>query len=375
MKKTGESIFQKAIDSMWLEWYKKEMIKFLLEKNFNPEEYENTLKNLKYLENNSEFLDIKNSFPISNWLYILLDHLEKEEYKYWIDKYGHLMVIKFPNKNKIIIEGDYWFNSSSLRKIFADKNYTTQILKNHWVRVPDEMLLMKKDDLYCEYIDNYENYIKAQIKNLWGYPVIVKPIDQSLWKWVQKIFNEDWLLEFLDYFNNEQKLSNLYVIQKFISGADHRILYLDWEIVVAYKRENVSIIWDGVDTIIDIIRESDFNISDKVVMEKYLKTRKIDINRILWKWEKIEVLPTANISTGWEASVVILSKEDIDFIKNIANIFWATYFWIDIITTWSIADWTVIEINGAPWIGWISKILPWFKEKFANIIWNKIKNT
>ena len=145
--------------------------------------------------------------------------------------------------------------------------------------------------------------------------------------------------------------------------------------MVAYKRENVSITWDGANTILDIIREADFNITDKVVMEKYLKTKKVDINSILWKWEKIEVLPTANISTGWEASVVNLSNEDIDFIRDIANIFWATYFWIDIITTWSIADWTVIEINGAPWIGWISKILPWFKKKFANIIWNKVKNT
>lgn len=340
--------------------------------NMSFDSDENMLKkisSLKRLENKDELL--KKGTTIKHGIFILLDILEKEWYPYRIEEYWYLIAINFSNgKRKLIYDSDYWFNSSSIRRIFKDKIYTTKILRHYGEKVADDMLVVKESSA----VSNESNNIQACLEfaeKVW-YPLIFKPNNGSRGEWVKKIFSQKQLLQELKLYNNDNK-DWFFLLQQYLPGTEYRAIYLDGEVLVAYKREPISIKWDGTSSIKELISIYQYDVFLEEI-KKYLTDQEVSLDTVLTLGEEISLLPTANVSMWWKVSVVPLSEEDIVFIKKIADIFWANYFWIDIISEWSIAEGTVLEINGAPGIAWISSVLPWFQEKFATIIRNKIKN-
>lgn len=367
---------------MWLEnlWGSNENKKEQLRKEETKQELLENIKTkdhpevseLKYLQNKDELLALWEKFKITHWVSSLINFLEQEKYEYFIDEYGFVAQVKFWDKVKNIFWHDYWFNNSSSLKLFSDKVYTNKILRRNWIKCPKELFLMKKDNPIFISNWDYYNSIENFVSEI-GFPLIVKPIDQSRGKWVEKIFNKQELDIFLEIFNNDQKIWEKYVIQEFISGSDYRIVYLAWEILIAYKREAVSITWDGNKSIKQLLLKQ--NIPEKIFPHilEYLSQKEIKTSHILKTWENLELLPVSNISTWWVATIHNLSSQDIDFVKKIPKILWSEYFWLDVITDSHIEDWAVIEVNGTPWVAGVFSQHPELKKDYFTKIWKQFK--
>lgn len=376
-KKFNDTFFSKVIDKITWEPFKKlsDVEAFLYNGNTNiteywlsKKEYIEKIKSLKYLKNKDEILSSNNY--IKNWIFILLDELEKNGCYYWIDKYWFNATIELPNwEKKLIYSWDYWFNSSVIRRIFEDKIYTSQILRNAWFKVANDMLVVKNKSIFSSSQNWIDACLEFASKN--NYPLIFKPNNWSLWAWVQKIFNSKQLLNTLNQYNNNNN-SWLFLLQEYVPWNDYRVIYLDLKILVAYKRVHAKINGNWKNTIKELIYLNNYNQIEKQVKE-YLESQSINLDNILQNWEILELLPTANIATMGTVEEVNFDEEDRKFIESVAKTFNANYFWIDILATKKLSQWLILEINNWPITTWISKSSPWFKELFAKTIFERIK--
>ena len=355
---------QKNKDSR--EWW--EIFNNVLDCWLTYEEYKEKINSLKFLKNKSEVL--KNKYWIKHGIFILLDELEKEELTYTIDEYWFIITIELPNgKNKIIYNSDYWFDNSTLRRIFEDKIYTSKILRNNNFKVADDMLVVKESSSYSNSKNNIKACLDFAKKN--GYPLIFKPNDGSLWQWITKIFNEEQLYKTIKEFN--VNWSGLHLLQKYIPGKDYRVIYLDWEILAAYERIPPQIVWDGINTIKSLVEEKS-QWTDNHKYFEYLKEQWINIESVLPKWEIKNLLPTANVATWWSVRQVTTTQRDKEFLEKVAKTFWSRYFGIDILSEWELADGYILEINKSPITKWISAASEEFRQTYPQKIWSTIKN-
>lgn len=89
------------------------------------------LSNLKFLKNKEYLLStFDDKFNISLSESLLINELEERGIFYSLDNYGYSMRIFCNNWDiKVVNWINYWFNSTSVSKIFIDKILTNQILK------------------------------------------------------------------------------------------------------------------------------------------------------------------------------------------------------------------------------------------------------
>ena len=369
----NKEFWPKAVD--YITWQKNkdshawwEIFNNVLDCWLTDEEYKEKINSLKFLKNKSEVL--KNKYWIKHGIFILLDELEKEELRYTIDEYWFIITIELPNgKNKIIYNSDYWFDNSTLRRIFEDKIYTSKILRNNNFKVADDMLVVKESSSYSNSKNNIKACLDFAKKN--GYPLIFKPNNGSLWQWITKIFNEEQLYKTIKEFN--VSWSGLHLLQKYIPGKDYRVIYLDWEILAAYERIPPQIVWDGINTIKSLVEEKS-QWTDNHKYFEYLKEQWINIESVLPKWEIKNLLPTANIATWWSVRQVTTTQRDKEFLEKVAKTFWSRYFGIDILSEWELADGYILEINKSPITKWISAASEEFRKTYPQKIWSTIKN-
>lgn len=337
-------------------------------------DYYNKIKGLNFLKNKTDFLDEENSFKIHNNLLPIIDNLEEDWFSYTIEKYWHLMIINLPNwKNKIIFWWDYWLNSSVVRRVFDDKIFSNFILNSEDIKTPNEKLIIREDSVFSNKWNKINDALVFSDK-LW-FPLIIKPFEWSHWDWVYKIFNKIQLNDFLEKFNNWDLYDwDKLIIQEFIRWNDCRVLFLNWEILAAYKRTPPEVVWDWNSTIYSIIRSITDDISEIEKIKEFLEMSWIKLDGVLSKNEKVEISATANISTWWSAEKILFDYEDLEFCKKISNTTGANYFWLDVIFNKKISDWTIIEINKSPWIEWISDVDPDFKREFWKKFIMKLRN-
>ena len=317
---------------------------------------------LNYLTNKSSLM--KSEYQVQHGIWILIDEIEKSQTPYTIDEYWFMLTIHLPNgQNRIIYHADYGFDSSTLRRIFEDKIYTSKILRKNWFLVAEDMLVARENTRYS----NPQNTTSAciQFAEKYGYPLIFKPNDGSLWSWVSKIFDKNQLLATLSHFNQSNK--GMHLLQTYIPGRDYRVLYLDGEILVAYERIPPTITGDGENTIKNLI-EKDFPTINQKKVEHYLETQGINTEAILGKNKTLPLLPTANIATWGTIREIKHTDHDTIFLRKIAAAFWARYFWIDIISEGELADGYILEINKSPITKWICEYSPAFKNLFSTKI-------
>lgn len=375
ISKTFHDIFfSKGIDLLTWESFKKssEIENFFYNKRTNnnkteywlsKEEYRDKISSLKFLKNKNEILS--SDHFIKNGIFILLDEFEKKWCSYWIDTYGFHATLELSDwENRLIYSGDYWFNSSVIRRIFEDKIYTSQILRNAWFKVANDMLVVKDTSNFSSETNGKNACFEFASKN--KYPLIFKPNNWSLWVWVQKIFNSKQLLNALNQYNNNEN-SWLFLLQEYISWNDYRVIYLDWKILVAYRRIFPQIKGNWQNNIKELLSLNNYHQIEKQV-KIYLESQNVSIENILQDGEILEILPTANIATMWQGEEIDFDEEDRKFIDRIAKTFWANYFGIDILSTGKLSEWIILEINNWPITTWIAKVSSSFKESFAKTI-------
>lgn len=302
---------------------------------------------------------------ISTYIKVLIDLAERDNVKFEIWKSWYHIKLYFGKNIKFIVWTDFWLMNYSLARVFNDKSYTQENLFIEWLNTPKSLFI---------YLKSYDiDEIFSFINILW-YPFILKPNDQRGWNWVYKIFDEKQFVKIFDMIQNDW-LSNKYIIQEYLEWDEYRLIYLDWEIVLWYKKIPLTIIWDWEKTILELVSTIwiDEEIKERCYSHVLLQSKKIW--DILERWEIIQILPVSNIWSWWKPQKINISRNDLTFMKRISSIFWAAYFWIDIISKWDIVNWKIIEINASPTFVWYFSYYPEEVSCFYNKVWIYMKKS
>lgn len=324
---------------------------------------------LRYLINKNQFI-WWSSFPFSQWLLPIINALEADCHHYTIDQYWYYLRTTLPNGSiKTFYGYDYGLNRSDAHRVFDDKIICWKILEQAGINTPPSLLLVAT---YSTFSNESNNRTSAHIfAKKYGFPLIIKPINGRQWRGVAKITTLESLNHHIDILN-EKGGSPYCMIQPCIPWDDIRVIYFDNTIELAYKRIPASIVWDGIRTIEQLIQDQSLQEYIPAIQD-YISIYGYRLYDILKIGDSLQVLPTANISTWWTAQLVKVSKNDHIFIQHIAHTLWVRYFWADIITTGSLDEGTVIELNKMPWFTGANKVQVWFSDQLGIKIWNSLK--
>lgn len=205
------------------------------------------------------------------------------------------------------LEGQWvnMINDSASRFLAKDKFLSLQKLASNSIPVPKTILL--------KWIPNIE-FIEEQL----NYPIILKKIEGSHWKWIIKVNNREDLEDIIEMLSDSLSMLNKNVIlQEFI-----------WEKV--WQDLRLFIIWW----------------------------------RIAWamlrKWKAWDF--KSNYS-GWGDVFIHKPTEQEEIIAlNAANIIWLDIAWIDILFDKN-NGYKICEVNASPWFEWLEKAT------WLNIAW------
>lgn len=345
-------------------------VDYLTKNNITWSDYQQWLWSLKHLTNKIDFLDIENSFVITQGLMNIIDSIENDGYPYTIDRYGYYMRIKLPNgRSRQVFFFDYGINkSTSLQRCFDDKVICWKILESEGISTPKSFLLIKADSNFSDKKNNIESAIRFA-NNVW-YPLIIKPTNWYEWRGVKKVINQQHLIDEIDLFNNGYWEGDKLMIQEFVEWKDIRVIFLNWKIELAFQRVHAFVIWDWVKKLSNLINSENLNANKEMILH-YLIWDWKSLDYIPKKDEIVQYVPTANLSTWWTAINFDFDDNDVEFMAGMASKLWARYFGADILTKWKISEWTVLEINEMPWTNDITK--PWFGKAFGEKIRKIIK--
>ncbi|MBI5139015.1 cyanophycin synthetase [Candidatus Nomurabacteria bacterium] len=141
-----------------------------------------------------------------------------------------------------------------------------------------------------------------------GYPAIVKPNSKSQGSNVSLVRNSEELISALKKIFKDD---NVALVEKYLPGRDYRVVVLDNKIISAYERVSLSVVGDGKNSILKLLKEKQkkfikdgrdtkINFSDIRIKNK-LKHLGYKFNFVLPKDEKVFLLDNANLSTGGDA--------------------------------------------------------------------------
>ncbi|MFM2047953.1 MAG: hypothetical protein RI955_499 [Bacteroidota bacterium] len=243
--------------------------------------------------------------------------------------------------------------SSIAVEIACDKEDTKNILSAAEIPVPKGLICVDHEDL------------EAAIKKI-GYPIVTKPIDGNHGKGATTdIKNWD---EAVVAFEAAKKYSRKIIVEKFITGFDHRILVINYKFICAAKRTPAAVTGDGKSTIqqlIDKVNEDPrrgyghekvlTSIKVDSFTEKILADKNITLETILPNGEELWLKPTANISTGGTATDVtdLVHPSNVFMCERIARIIGLDICGIDIMasdlsTPLAENGGAILEVNAAP---------------------------
>ncbi|MFN6486589.1 MULTISPECIES: cyanophycin synthetase [unclassified Nostoc] len=269
-------------------------------------------------------------------------------------------LITFKNGNKTFFRNSrFSINSSGSTAIAKDKGVSNFFLNKFGYKVTEGKTFFSEE--LCEEIANSRNidagfYYAKELE----FPVIIKPLNLSQGTFVTKVHNKQ------EYYQAAKKIlqkTSVFIVERFYSGNDYRIVVLDDEVVSAYQRIPLFIMGDGQSTILELMQQKQENFIkngrkeiidfEDYRIKKNLRRRKLNFNTVIPKNNIIYLLDNANLSTGGEA---------VDFTENIHPDFQKLAISItkdmelrlagvDILTndiTSPMEDYTIIEVNSAP---------------------------
>ncbi|MEC7127944.1 MAG: cyanophycin synthetase [Bacteroidota bacterium] len=199
-------------------------------------------------------------------------------------------------------------------EIACDKEETKDLLEQAEVPIP-------KGDII-----RTERGLKEAVDYV-GFPLVIKPVNGNHGRGITTNINS--LDEALIVFKEAKEVSRLVIVEKYITGEDHRLLVINNKLVAAAKRTPAHVIGDGKSTIQELVDEVNKDERRGYGHEKVLT--EIDINSLTLeilkemdmttesvpkKGEMVKLKSTANLSTGGTA-------EDITELIHPYNVFMA----------------------------------------------------
>ena len=243
--------------------------------------------------------------------------------------------------------------SSIAVEIACDKEETKNLLEAAEIPVPRGRICYDEDDL------------KTVIDKI-GYPVVTKPINGNHGKGATTNL-KNWE-EACAGLAAAKKYARAVIVEKFITGYDHRIVVINYKFVAAAKRTPAAVIGDGHKTIQQLIDDVNADPRRGYGHEKVLTSIKVDdftwnmlreknytLETVLAKGEEMWLKPTANISTGGTATDVtdLVHPSNVFMCERIARIIGLDICGIDIMapdlsTPINENGGAILEVNAAP---------------------------
>jgi len=210
-----------------------------------------------------------------------------------------------------------------------------------------------------------EEDLESVIKKI-GYPIVIKPLDGNHGKGAS-INVKTWedAVEGLAY---AKKYSRRVIVEKFITGYDFRVLIIDNKLVAAAKREPAHVKGDGVQTIQQLIDETNKdpkrgygheNVLTQIDVDRdttdLLEKLNYSLDTIPNKGETVYLKSTANLSTGGTSIDVtdMMHPENIFLCERISRVIGLDICGVDIMAenlTQPLKEngGCILEVNAAP---------------------------
>ena len=243
--------------------------------------------------------------------------------------------------------------SSIAVEIACNKEDTKNILEAAEIPVPKGRICTDLDEL------------EAAVNKI-GYPLVTKPINGNHGKGATtNLMTWD---EVLRGYEAAKQYSRKVIVEKFITGHDHRVLIINYKFIAAAKRTPAAVTGDGIHTIQELIDIVNLDPRRGYGHEKVLTSIKVDsftwniltekqltLESLLPDGELLYLKPTANISTGGTATDItdIVHPSNVFMCERIARIIGLDICGIDIMgpdLSTPIAEngGSVLEVNAAP---------------------------
>ncbi len=238
-------------------------------------------------------------------------------------------------------------------EIACDKEETKQLLESYEIPVPKGRVVRSEEGL-------------KDALEVVGYPCVIKPIGGNHGRGAT-IGIKTWE-EAVPALAKAKEISRSVIVERFITGLDHRLLVINHQFVAGAKRTPACVIGDGVHTIRQLADEVNkdprrgyghekvltrIDIDDHT--EKMLARRGMTADSVPPKDEVVYLKATANLSTGGTATDVteVVHPYNVFMAERISRIIDLDICGIDIMTDDITQPLTetggaVLEVNAAP---------------------------
>ena len=251
----------------------------------------------------------------------------------WIRLNKHSLVQLGYGKNQHRIQATVASTTSSIAvEVACDKEETKNLLEASSIPVPRGFVVYDEEDL------------ESAMKKI-GYPVVLKPVGGNHGRGATINVN-DWQGA-VDALILAKKVSRGVIVEKFITGFDHRLLVINYNFVAGARRTPAMITGDGRHTVNELIDIVNSDERRGYGHEKVLTSIKVDdmtlgmldekgltTESVLKKDEIVFLKRTANLSTGGTSTDVteIVHPYNVFMAERIARIIGLDICGIDIMT-------------------------------------------
>jgi D-alanine-D-alanine ligase-like ATP-grasp enzyme len=194
-----------------------------------------------------------------------------------------------------------------------------------------------------------------------GLPVVLKPNRGRQGFGVSKVYGRD------DYYRAAKFIlakDNVMLVQRAVSGKDHRIVVLDADIISAYERRPLTVTGNGRSTVLQLMRalqrqfvaeqrDAMFDLDDFRIAAK-LRRRGLSLASVPARDEAIPLLDNANLSSGGAAIDVsdVIHPGYQAIAVNLTRDMGLRYCGVDLMVKGDLSEppkkYWVLEINSAP---------------------------
>jgi cyanophycin synthetase len=272
----------------------------------------------------------------------------------WIRLNRHSLVQLGYGINQKRIQATVASTTSSIAvEIACDKEETKNLLEAMSVPVPRGRVVYDEEDL------------EIALERI-GYPVVVKPVGGNHGRGAT--INVTKREEAMAALALAKKISRGVIVEKFITGFDHRLIVVNFKFIAAAKRTPAMVTGDGKSTIQELIDIVNSDPRRGYGHEKVLTAIKVDemtnqilaekeltLDSVLKKGEPLHLKRTANLSTGGTSTDVtdMVHPDNVFMAERIARIINLDICGIDIMTPDISIPLTenggaVLEVNAAP---------------------------
>ncbi|AWX45310.1 Cyanophycin synthase (L-aspartate-adding) [Flagellimonas maritima] len=238
-------------------------------------------------------------------------------------------------------------------ELACDKEDTKYLLEQAEVAVPRGDIISRESSL-----ESSCNYV--------GYPLVIKPIDGNHGRGITVDINN--YEDALEAFHAAKEVSRRIIVERYITGEDHRLLVINNVMVAAAKRTPAHVIGDGKSTIEELIFEVNKDPRRGYGHEKELTVITINdltktiiadagykVDSVLPDGEKLILKDTANLSTGGTAEDITdrVHPANVSMVERISKIIDLDICGVDIMTSdisqpLSETGGAVLEVNAGP---------------------------